>query len=157
MTFFPYRAACCLSFSLFLMAVAGCDIQRMPRDTDGEGIYRAQCASCHQMDGMGLPGLYPPLVGTQWVTGSEERLVRVILHGLTGTIMVRGETYRGAMPGHQHLMDAAQVAEVVNYIRNTWGNDADSVSVETVEGIQQTEEGRRRPWTEEELAPWNGW
>ncbi len=118
----------------------------------GSRVYQQNCQACHQADGQGVPGAFPPLVETEWVTGSEERLVRVVLHGLQGPIEVRGEEYSGVMAPFGHLSDQ-NVAAVLTYIRQEWGNDASEVSEETVAEIRR-EVGSRGAWTAEELEPY---
>ena len=66
---------------------------------DGSRIFATTCVVCHQVDGAGKEGIYPPLAGSEWVMGDEAKLVRIILHGLTGPVEVAGETFSGAMPG----------------------------------------------------------
>lgn len=97
----------------------------------GETIYNMYCAACHQRDGEGAPGRFPPVAGAEWVTGDKRRLVTVILNGLNGPIEVRGERYNTAMPGHGFLTDE-QIAQVATYVRQNFGNNADAVSAREV-------------------------
>lgn len=105
----------------------------------GKGVYQTVCMSCHQATGQGMPGVFPPLAGSEWVTGSDERVVRIVLHGLTGPITVKGVTYTNTMPpagpGSGFNLNAEKVAAVVSYIRQEWGNKAAPVLEEKVQAI----------------------
>ncbi|MEM1059218.1 MAG: cytochrome c [Verrucomicrobiota bacterium] len=122
--------------------------------TIGERVY-SNCASCHQANGLGQPGVNPPLAGSDWVTGSEERLVRVLLHGLQGPITINGTTqnWSGNMVAWASLGDK-QVAAVLTYIRQNWGNDSPAIMPETVTRIKEETAGRTAQWTEVELKPY---
>ena len=119
---------------------------------DGRQLYATTCSACHQLTGLGLPDVYPPLAGSEWVTGDEERLIRVVLHGLTGEIEVAGETVSGAMPAWGESLDDASVAAVLTYIRTTWNNAASAVAPATVARVRRATAGRTSPWTAKELA-----
>ncbi len=120
-------------------------------DEDGAEIYMTRCMSCHQMNGRGVPGVFPPLNGTEWVNGDKGRLIRTILHGLTGEITVGDETYSGAMPPWKSFLDDEQMAALLTYIRSSWGNDASEVTSDEVASVRAATEERRDPWTEAEL------
>lgn len=92
----------------------------------GQQIYAQNCLACHNPQGTGAPGLYPPLANTNWVTGDKIRLIRTLLLGLSEPIEVNGETYNQEMPSYAHLSDQ-QIADVLTYIRNSFGNQADGV------------------------------
>jgi mono/diheme cytochrome c family protein len=125
--------------------------------TSGRRLYQT-CAACHQANGLGVPGVYPPLAGTDWVTGSEDRLIRVLLHGLSGPIEVKGNTYNGVMPafgrvpGGGYNWTNERIAHVLSFIRNEWGNEASFITTEQVETIFRAEAGRSRAWSQDELA-----
>jgi mono/diheme cytochrome c family protein len=119
---------------------------------DGRQLYATTCSACHQLTGLGLPEVYPPLAGSEWVTGDEERLIRVVLHGLTGEIEVAGETVSGAMPAWGESLDDASVAAVLTYIRGTWSNAAPAITPATVARVRRATAGRTSPWTAKELA-----
>ena len=103
----------------------------------GQKIYNQYCMACHQSNGMGASGRFPPIVGTDWVTGSKKRLVHLILNGMEGEIEVNGEIYDGLMPQHSFLNDD-QIADVLTYIRTNFGNEASSLSAEEVENFRTT-------------------
>ena len=109
---------------------------------------------CIRDRGKGLPGVYPPLAGSEWVSGDPERLVKVILHGLTGPITVAGQKYGTGnavpMPAMGGLSDH-QIAAVLSYIRKEFGQEAAAVSAEAVKKIRTGTSGRDKPWTADEL------
>lgn len=118
---------------------------------NGEKLYLTRCMSCHQATGQGVPGTFPPLVDSEWVTGDEGRIVRVILHGLSGEIMVGDKKYNGAMPGWGTFMNDAEVAALVTYVRNAWGNEASEVSAAQVKAVRAAHADRKKAWTAAEL------
>jgi glucose/arabinose dehydrogenase/mono/diheme cytochrome c family protein len=103
-------------------------------DHPGQRVYRISCLPCHQSDGNGVPGMHPPLRDTEWVTGDTERLIRIVLEGMEGEIAVHGETYNTVMPPQRHL-NPQQVADVLTFVRKSFGNDASEVTVEEVEKV----------------------
>jgi mono/diheme cytochrome c family protein len=115
----------------------------------GRRVYN-NCSTCHQPDGSGVAGVYPPLANSEWVTGSEGALVRILLHGVNGPLVVNGVTYNAEMPAWSQLSDE-QIAAVITYIRASWGNAAPAVLPETVQAIRETEAARTDYWTEAEL------
>jgi mono/diheme cytochrome c family protein len=115
-------------------------------------VYSQACLGCHQMTGMGLPPLYPPLAGSEWVLTSDPgRAIRVVLHGLTGPIEVKGQAFNGTMVGLGDVLSSEDVASVLTYVRREWGNAAPAVEVAQVEAIREATRGRTRPWTGPEL------
>lgn len=119
---------------------------------DGEQIYNTRCMSCHQMGGRGVPGSFPPLRDTDWVNGDKGRLIRLLLHGVTGSMEVKGQTYSGSMPPWKDALGPEGIAAVATYVRSNFGNDASPVTPEEVEAVQAATEGRKKPWTAKELA-----
>ncbi len=89
--------------------------------TDGAAIFKEQCAACHQPNGKGVPGQFPPLAGNHDLFVDQTFPVHVLLHGLEGPIKVEGKTFESAMPPFDHLADAS-IAAVVNYVRGAWNN-----------------------------------
>jgi mono/diheme cytochrome c family protein len=88
---------------------------------DGRALYAAHCAACHQPNGKGLAGVFPPLDGSEWVNGDARLVSNILLHGVSGEIEVTGVAYRGAMPAFGHLGDA-QLAAVASWVRSQWSN-----------------------------------
>ena len=116
----------------------------------GRANYEVVCLPCHQPHGMGQEGLAPPLVGSEWVSGSEQRLVRIVLSGLRGPIQVKGQNYEMDMPA-LGILDDEQVATLLTYIRNEWGHSYAPVSTNTVKQIRDATGDRTDAWTQEEL------
>ncbi|MCH6257536.1 cytochrome c [Puniceicoccaceae bacterium K14] len=118
---------------------------------DGAKLYQQQCVACHQATGLGLAGAFPPLAGSDWVTGGDGNVpIRVLLAGLTGPVSVNGESYNGAMPAFGPVWDDEHIAAVVSYIRQEWDNGASEVTPEQVSEIR-SEIGSRGNWTEDEI------
>jgi len=117
----------------------------------GRTIYAARCQACHQQNGRGAPGVFPPVVGSEWVTGPLELPVLVVLHGLQGPITVAGVAYNGAMPAWNALLSDEDVAAVLTYIRQLDANNASPVSPEQVKRLRAATASRQAPWTEPEL------
>ena len=114
----------------------------------------AVCGGCHQGNGLGIAGQFPPLAGSEWVTGGTERLIRVVQHGLTGPISVKGQAFNvpGGMQAFGAAMSAGDLANVLTFIRNSWGNQAPMVTKEMVEKVREAE-SRTTQWTQAELEP----
>jgi mono/diheme cytochrome c family protein len=125
--------------------------------TGGQVYHReAHCATCHQPDGKGLNPAFPPLAESPWVTGSEERLIKIALHGLHGKIEVNGKVYdpeKGVPPmtAFESLLGDADMAAVLTYVRNSWGNKAAPVLPETVKKVRAATKDRSIFWKPEEL------
>jgi len=121
-----------------------------PRDL-GKRVFTNTCMACHQANGMGVPGAFPPLAGSEWVAGSEERIIRIVLLGLHGPITVAGKDFNSAMASLGGVLKDEQIANALTYVRSEWGNNAPEVKPETVSRIRAEVAGRTAPWTVEEL------
>ena len=119
---------------------------------DGKQVYATTCAACHQATGEGVAGVFPPLAGSEWVTGDESKLALIILHGVTGPIEVAGETFNGMMPPWGGTMKDADIAAVITYVRSAWGNKATPVTAAKIASIRAAHTSRTTPWTAAELA-----
>ncbi len=108
----------------------------------GGKVFGVYCAACHQSDGKGASGRFPPLAGTDWVTGDKERLINIVLNGIDGPIVVNGETYINAMPQHGFLSDQ-EVANVLTYIRQNFGNKASEVTAAEVSRVRDKKSPER--------------
>lgn len=117
----------------------------------GQAIYASRCQVCHQPDGTGMPGVFPPLIGVDRVTGPPAGVVLILLHGLSGPITVAGQLYNGAMPGWGDILSDAEIAAVATYIRQWGTNQAPAVAPELVTGLRSATSSRTTPWTEPEL------
>ena len=112
-----------------------------PAPDTPESLYAGNCAACHQADGAGLPGAFPPLAGSGWATEDVETPIRVLLCGLTGEIEVEGATFNGVMPPLGHLTDQ-QIAMVLTHVRTSFGNDASAVEPAQVAAVRAALGGR---------------
>lgn len=113
----------------------------------GETTYNTVCMACHQMNGQGLPGVYPSIIGNPvriyGVEGSREYLAKLMLYGLQGEVNIDGATYNQLMTGQEMVLDDAQIAAVLNYVMHAFGN---------AEALPEDYE----PFTAEEIAPYRG-
>jgi putative membrane-bound dehydrogenase-like protein len=120
----------------------------------GASIYEMACLPCHQPEGKGLPGVYPPLSGSEWVRTDSARLIKILLHGLAGPIAVAGQEFGGPnalpMPSLSGLTDE-QIADVLSYVRSEFGAKASAVSADEVKKVRAATVNRDVPWTAEEL------
>lgn len=101
----------------------------------GKLLYAAYCLACHQADGSGVPNLNPPLIATTWVSGSKATLIEMILKGSKGKVEIDGETFHNTMPAQAHLTDR-EIADVLTYIRNSFGNKASAVTPAEVKNVR---------------------
>lgn len=122
----------------------------------GRQVYTRVCQSCHQQDGSGVEGAFPPLMGSDWVVGVPDRPVQIVLRGFEGEIIREGVSYDAAMPGFGRLLSDQEAASVVTYIRNSFGNEAVEVTPEQVAQMREASENRTDAWTEEELDEFIG-
>ncbi len=113
---------------------------------DGAALYATHCVACHQATGAGLPGVFPPLVGSEWVLGDEDTLVQILLHGVAGQIEVAGQNYQGAMPAFGPRLSDAEIAALASHVRTTWGNSAGAVDVAAVAAARARTADRSTPW-----------
>jgi mono/diheme cytochrome c family protein len=108
------------------------EVAATPMDL-GKKVYSGNCASCHQASGAGQPGSYPPLAGSEWVTGSKERLAAILLKGLQGPVTVKGASFGTMiMPAQETILSPEKIANLMTYIRASWGNAAGPVTVDEV-------------------------
>lgn len=116
-----------------------------------KNVYDSICTTCHQADGKGLPGAFPPLVGSEWATRDPETPIRIVLLGLGGPIEVAGAKFNAVMPPPAGLTDA-QIAEAVTHVRSHFGNSASAVDAAKVAEVRESLGGRTKAWTADELT-----
>jgi mono/diheme cytochrome c family protein len=101
----------------------------------GKKVYMETCAACHLQDGKGLQGLNPPLIKTKQVSGAKPQLITIVLKGMEQELTINGETYYNPMPGQSNLTDL-QIADVLTYVRNSFGNKYSLVTAAEVKAIR---------------------
>jgi mono/diheme cytochrome c family protein len=104
--------------------------------SDGAVVYLANCSSCHQTNGEGVPGAFPPLADNPTVTGNPVAVITIVKNGLDGRLDVNGSVYSGIMPRWNGVLSDEQIASVVTYIRSSWKNRAPGVSVSDVQSVK---------------------
>lgn len=104
--------------------------------TRGKQVYLEQCLACHQVDGLGVQGMNPPLAKTKQVLGDKAALVKIVLNGMQG-VDIGGDDYHGVMAPHPDLTDQ-QIADVLTYVRNSFGNKASAVTAAQVKTVRAT-------------------
>lgn len=117
--------------------------------TKGKQVYTSTCQACHQTQGDGITGAFPPLAASDWVTGSPRRVIAIILHGIQGEITVEGQKYNGLMPPFKDQLKTDDIAAVTTYIRNSFGNKADMVSLKLVEEVLDSTKSKTGAWAGE--------
>jgi mono/diheme cytochrome c family protein len=129
-------------------------LPKNPKDVvlDGSSLFATHCAACHQVSGQGLPGVFPPLAGSSYVTSDNvERLAAIMIYGLMGPIKVNGVEYNSVMAGLGATLSDEELSAIAGYIRNEWGNSADPVPPEVYAETRE-KYGSRGPFTIEELG-----
>jgi mono/diheme cytochrome c family protein len=127
-------------------------VQKAAVTTAGAGgAYETVCQACHQADGKGMPGAFPPLAGSSWMTGDPETPVRIVLLGLSGPIEVNGAQFNAVMPPPPGMTDD-KIAEAISHARTSWGNGASKVDAAFVKQVRDSLAGRTNPWTAAELS-----
>jgi mono/diheme cytochrome c family protein len=106
-----------------------------PGVKSGKEVYQKRCLFCHQADGSGVPGMFPPLIGTPKVLGAPDSLIRIVISGLKGPTELKGVTYRQAMPAVGNISDE-EITAVLNYVRTSWGNKAKEITTENVKNVR---------------------
>lgn len=112
----------------------------------GAKIYGRNCATCHQYRGEGKPGRYPPLANSPWLLEDKETPIRIVLLGLEGPIEAQGQVYDGVMPNMGVTLTDKDVAQVLTYVRTSFGNDAEPITEEEVAKVRASLAGRTKPW-----------
>jgi len=107
-------------------------------EMEGLILYNSYCATCHQRDGRGDESRYPPLVGSEWVMGDKDKLIKVLLQGLQGNIQVNGKTYNGVMPAHGALLDDHAAASILTYIKARFGKTYSPIATEEVTKVRNS-------------------
>jgi mono/diheme cytochrome c family protein len=122
-----------------------------PRDR-GKKIFAANCQTCHQANGLGVPGQYPPLAGSEFTIGGSRRPAMIVLKGLQGPVKVKGQQYGAAVmqPWEKTLTDQ-KIADVLTYERSEWGNNASPVTAEQIAALRKELAGRGESFVEHDI------
>lgn len=103
----------------------------------GEVLYNGTCSTCNQADGKGLPDIFPPLAGSDYLMADKQRAIGIVLNGLNGPVTVNGKSYTSVMPPLSNLNND-EVANIFTYVRNSWGNSGDEVSSAEVAAVRSS-------------------
>ncbi len=117
----------------------------------GKAVYENVCALCHNPDGMGKPGQAPPFAGSEWAVGSPNRMIRIPLVGLSGPVTVKRQEWNLNMPAMGAALPDDDLAAVLTYIRQSWGNKASEITPDQVKKIRSEVGNRSQPLTAAEL------
>ena len=117
----------------------------------GKAVYESVCALCHNTDGMGKPGQAPPFAGSEWALGSPARMIRIPLAGLSGVVKVKDQDWNLSMPAMGAALPDEDLAAVLTYIRQNWGNKASDITPEQVKAVRAEVGNRTQPFTVEQL------
>lgn len=112
----------------------------------GKAVYSRTCIACHQPTGAGLPPVFPPLAGSEWIAKGASIAVRNIIHGMQGEVTVKGVKYNSMMPPVAGVSDK-DIADVVTYVNNSFGNSGPVVTEAEVAAIKKKFADRKTPWT----------
>ncbi|MGE0145494.1 MAG: PVC-type heme-binding CxxCH protein [Planctomycetota bacterium] len=118
----------------------------------GAAVYGRTCIACHGIDGRGVPGAFPPLDGSDWVTSDPSVPIRIVLHGLDGKVRVGDAEFQNVMVPLGPALTDAEIADVVTYVRQKWSNDASAVDATAVRALRAAHAERKTPWTAKELG-----
>jgi len=139
----PYQSA--TELTLYEPPTGGVDLSR------GKAVYENICGLCHNTDGMGRPGQAPPFAGSEWALGNPNHMIRIPLVGLAGPVEVKGQQWNLAMPAMGAALSDDDLAAVLSYIRQSWGNKASAITPEQVKAVRAAVGNRTQPWTAAEL------
>jgi mono/diheme cytochrome c family protein len=148
------------SMCLILATLVSCQVNSieqstMPESTEvslerGEKIYGRYCLQCHHRSGEGIPGLYPPLAGSEWVGMESSVPIRIVLHGLQGEVIVKGQKYNNVMAPWGSRLSDSETASVLNYIRSSWGNSFSEVTSNEVSMVR-SKYPQQKSWKSSQL------
>jgi mono/diheme cytochrome c family protein len=145
-----------LSSNEAMETVANLEGKEYEKYIKGKEIYNREgfCGNCHQRDGMGMKGIYPTLSNTEWVTGNPENLIKITLNGLYGPMEINGDNFAGLVPmtAFRNMLNDEEIASVLTYIRNTFGNEEEPVNAGQVSKVRASTADKEGFYTVEELV-----
>ncbi len=139
----PYHSLA--ELELYQPPTGGVNLER------GRAVYDNVCALCHNTDGTGKPNQAPPFAGSEWALGSPNRMIRIPLSGLNGSVSVKGQEWNLSMPAMGAALSDDDLAAALTYIRKSWGNQASEITPEQVKATRAEIGNRSQPWTAAEL------
>ena len=118
----------------------------------GKAPYELYCGACHAPDGKGVnEGQFPPLAGSEWVRGNPDRIIQIVLHGIEGKMEVAGKNYDLVMPPHKDSLTNEQIADIITYVRTSWGHGESPVSVDQVVALREATAKKEGMWKAPQL------
>lgn len=126
-------------------------VHAVPPTAPPTNKYGEVCAVCHQANGVGLEGAFPPLAGSEWLIGRADIPIAIVLHGVQGPITVKGKAYNSAMMAWAEVLNDEDLAATLTYARSQWGNRAAPVTAAQVRTVRARYASRTTPWTAAEL------
>jgi mono/diheme cytochrome c family protein len=131
--------------------VGGAQVAADPKVV-GKALFSSNCITCHQANGQGLPGQYPPLAGSEIVLGPAlNHTIAIVLKGLQGPVTVKGQAFNNSMQAWEGQYTDQQVAAILTYVRSDWGNNAPAVTPDMVKQIREETKDRKEQWTWPEI------
>ena len=120
----------------------------------GKAVYAKTCIACHQPTGKGLPGVFPPLDGSDWLEADPSLIARIVLRGIQGTVTINGTPFTGPMPMAPlaETLKDDEIADVVNYVRATYGKGGPLATPELVKAAREATKDQKQPFTAAELG-----
>jgi mono/diheme cytochrome c family protein len=103
----------------------------------GRKVYDRVCLVCHQSDGSGVPMMYPPIIESEYISGNTDSLILLILEGMSGPVVIKGEEYNSIMPPYKDILDDQEIADLINYLRTSFGNSGEMIKPGQVAAIRE--------------------
>jgi len=128
-------------------AAPAAPVEAAATPVSGDAVYHRICVTCHQANGQGMPGAFPPIAGSPIVNGPVARYARVVLNGVTGPLTVKGKRFNGTMPAWKGQLSDAEIAAVMTYERSSFGNSAGPVTQQEVAQQRAATASRTQPLT----------
>jgi nitrite reductase (NO-forming) len=118
-------------------AAAGAGATKEQQIAAGKALFQGTCSTCHQPDGKGIEGVFPPLAGSDFLMADKARSIGIVVNGLSGPVTVNGKDYASVMPPMSQLNDD-EVANILTFVRNSFGNEGEAVTAAEVAGVRAT-------------------